>query len=315
MSENDRPSRQSGIHWDTFKSALVSSSCNIDGQFFAVQRYAEEGPEQVQRERVYCYELYHQLRSRLGDSFPYVLHGELDKRGQEFIETRMKSEPVPDFVVHRPGRIGFEDQLVAIEVKTCQGFSVAAGQRDVDKLVGFVQYVGYLHGILLVVGSCSDQHGVAGIASSLVVSDERIHVLWHWQVGQSVIALCSNEDWTCFDETITRYGDFWSDWCAFPRPDEVRYLHAPFGPGVYELRLRDTGELVLFGSGRNVAYRMTSLLAKPLGQGHRNNQAKCEFILRHLNDIEYRTLACPTESEARRIERQLQQLGTYRFDT
>jgi hypothetical protein len=62
----------------------------------------------------------------------------------------------------------------------------------------------------------------------------------------------------------------WSEWRPFPDPRKSGILTAPFGAGCYELRHRD-GRLVLFGTAGHVAYRMTSLLPKPFGSGHRSN--------------------------------------------
>lgn len=88
----------------------------------------------------------------------------------------------------------------------------------------------------------------------------------------------------------------WSDWMAFPDPRKGGILTAPFGPGCYELR---NGEAwVLFGQGRHVAERMSSLLPAPLGKGTRNNSAKRAYVLENMNTIEYRVLACETAIEA-----------------
>jgi hypothetical protein len=105
----------------------------------------------------------------------------------------------------------------------------------------------------------------------------------------------------------------WSEWRSFPNPEKKGYLCAPFGPGVYELRHKSTHELILFGRGKNVAYRMTSLLPNPFGQGHRSNEAKRSYVLENINDIEYRTLACASEQEARRLENKLKARGDYKF--
>lgn len=80
---------------------------------------------------------------------------------------------------------------------------------------------------------------------------------------------------------------------------------APFGPGCYEFRRSDTGELVLFGMGGHVAQRLSSLLPKPLGCGTRNNESKRQYILEHLAVIEYRTIACSSAHDARTIETQM----------
>ena len=109
--------------------------------------------------------------------------------------------------------------------------------------------------------------------------------------------------------------DRWSSWRAFPDPRERAYLCAPFGPGVYELRNAQTGELVLFGSGKNLAYRMASLLPKPYGSGHRSNADKRKFVLAHLASIEYRTKACSSDVEARKEESELPRTNSYIFPT
>jgi hypothetical protein len=97
----------------------------------------------------------------------------------------------------------------------------------------------------------------------------------------------------------------WSDWTPFPDPRENDYLYAPFGPGVYELRRVDTKQLVLRGKGQNCAYRMTSLLPAPFGQGTRKNISKREYVLANLKQIEYRTCSCETKGDAKRLEAKL----------
>ena len=107
----------------------------------------------------------------------------------------------------------------------------------------------------------------------------------------------------------------WSRWRNFPDPKSGGYLFAPFGPGVYELRNRNTKELVLFGSGKNVAYRMSSLLPHPYGCGTRNNTSKREYVDKNLDDIDYRTKAFLDQEEAKREERSLRINKVYMFST
>ena len=103
----------------------------------------------------------------------------------------------------------------------------------------------------------------------------------------------------------------------FPDPRKSEYLHAPLGPGVYDLRRISTKEQILFGIGGRCAQRMTSLLPQPLGTGTRNNEAKRKYLLRHIKDIEYRTCACKTREEAADIERRIKQnpKNKYRYNT
>lgn len=68
----------------------------------------------------------------------------------------------------------------------------------------------------------------------------------------------------------------WSKWAAFPHPERRGIVVAPIGPGVYELRRKDTAAFVLIGIGKNCASRMASLLPSPLGQGTRTKQQKAQ---------------------------------------
>ena len=60
-----------------FTDILRESCAYIDRDYFELPQ-AEA--DRVYRERVYCYELYHQMRCRWG-RFPYSLGGEIDKGG------------------------------------------------------------------------------------------------------------------------------------------------------------------------------------------------------------------------------------------
>ena len=95
----------------------------------------------------------------------------------------------------------------------------------------------------------------------------------------------------------------WSEWRLFPDPRKFGILVAPFGPGCYELRNGD--QLVLYGSSRNVAHRVSSLLPKEWGCGGRKNHSKQEYVLQNLGTIEYRTVACADVDQAREEEKKL----------
>jgi len=107
----------------------------------------------------------------------------------------------------------------------------------------------------------------------------------------------------------------WSDWLLFPDPKNKGILIAPFGPGVYELRRVNTNKCVLRGRSKNCAYRMTSLLPPPLGQGTRNNEKKRKYVLDNLKLIEYRFCACTTEEESRELEARLHKEDPCLFPT
>ena len=82
-----------------------------DSHYFQIQFAGSN--ELKFRERVYCYELYHQLRNILGDEFRYKLDGEVDKEGHPFYPKLGPKKP--DLIVHVPHDMDWN--LAVIEVK------------------------------------------------------------------------------------------------------------------------------------------------------------------------------------------------------
>lgn len=105
--------------------------------------------DSVYRERVYCYELYHQLRCAWED-FPFTLGGEVDKGGHPHFRNDVYAQAKPDFLVHEPGNM--DRNLACVEVKPCsRGFGEFRG--DLKKLTWFCRHASYHAGIFLVYGS------------------------------------------------------------------------------------------------------------------------------------------------------------------
>ncbi len=99
------------------------------------------------RERVYCYELYHQLRLLL-QSEPaladYALSGEIDKQRHPIVR-----HSSPDLVCHIPGYMA---NLAVVEVKPVTA-SMSGARKDLRTLDYFVcPAVGYHVGVWLVYG-------------------------------------------------------------------------------------------------------------------------------------------------------------------
>lgn len=107
----------------------------------------------------------------------------------------------------------------------------------------------------------------------------------------------------------------WSRWRPFPNPKGKGILHAPFGPGVYELRRKDTKELILVGMSKNCAHRMTSLFPSPVGAGTRRNSRKSSYVRRNLAKLQYRCGACKTERGAKKLERLMRSENGYKYPT
>ena len=112
---------------DDFLKLLASATKDVLPHYFDVPVAGQDGP--IYRERVYCYELYHQLRLLLEKDEQlrrFVLAGEIDKSGHPIIR-RFK----PDFILHWPGEMEFN--LVVMEVKPASAY-VGQVEVDIDKL-------------------------------------------------------------------------------------------------------------------------------------------------------------------------------------
>lgn len=156
--------------WVYFYEIFLMSVANIDPAYFELERYKDVP---AIRERVYCYELYHQLRVSLKADFKYKLHGEIDKSGHHWIIQLFGGKcPNPDFVVHTPGDMY---NLAVIEVKRSKS-EIGEIREDIQKLLTFITEVNYYHGILLIFGP--DE------VKNLSIPDERIIALWHKEPGQ-----------------------------------------------------------------------------------------------------------------------------------
>ncbi len=132
--------------------ALFEACAHVGARYFSLPIATASGSipksESIYRERVYCYELYHQWRMRWPVDSRYDLSGELDKSGHPLVRRPKK----PDFLVHVPGRM---DNLAVIEVKAANT-DMAALLKDVKTLTFFRKSLGlennYAHAYLLIYG-------------------------------------------------------------------------------------------------------------------------------------------------------------------
>ncbi|MDR7307942.1 hypothetical protein [Rhodoferax saidenbachensis] len=108
------------------------------------------GQAPAYRERVYCYELYHQLRLRWPQGCPFKLNGEVDKAGHKLLRQVEADKYKPDLLVHIPGDMS--GNFAAIEVKPCTA-SLNAIRKDLRSLALFSNSVGYQRAIYLVYGN------------------------------------------------------------------------------------------------------------------------------------------------------------------
>lgn len=136
------------------------------------------GREPALYERVYCYELYHQMRARWPETNLY-LTGEIPKRGHEIIMANIGSAVVPDFLIHEPGNM--DNNHAIIEVKSSQASSFGI-RKDLATLDQFRVQVGYQRAIYLFYGGGIDLDLVWKLAAERPVQGP-IEIWLHGEPG------------------------------------------------------------------------------------------------------------------------------------
>jgi len=121
---------------DLIKTALSQ----IGSDYFKVKTtYKKSG---IVRERVFCYEFYHQIRKIMTDS-DLKLNSEIDKRGHpDFAPGGWKN---PDFVIHTPGTN--ENNTFIIEVKG--KLEPKKIGEDIKKIITFIEEYQYTAGVFV----------------------------------------------------------------------------------------------------------------------------------------------------------------------
>lgn len=120
-------------HTDAFRNLLTRSAAYVDADYF--QLPVAELETRTYRERVYSYELYHQLRCRWTDPLVgYTLGGEVDKRGHPLIRGNVLDNIKPDLIVHVPGDMSRNLAVVEIKAHLPERADI---RRDVEKLAAF----------------------------------------------------------------------------------------------------------------------------------------------------------------------------------
>ena len=94
----------------------------------------------------------------------------------------------------------------------------------------------------------------------------------------------------------------WTTWKRFT--DAQGAVEAPGGPGVYEVRHTLTGRVVAFGHAKNVAQALTELKLNG-GVGAFARLFRRQPLVSRISDLEYRTCAASTRSEARTTAQRL----------
>ena len=129
-----------------FIDLLKTATAAIAKEYFMLP--VAGSPDGIWRERVYCYELYHQLRNAWPKDFPYSLGGEVDKSAHPLLLDPAIHSKKPDFIIHSPGSM--DRNLIIMEVKTTARMSEV--EKDIQTLKGFKEVANYQAGVLLIFG-------------------------------------------------------------------------------------------------------------------------------------------------------------------
>ena len=96
----------------------------------------------------------------------------------------------------------------------------------------------------------------------------------------------------------------WTGWKRFPDAQNGGMIDASAGPGVYEVRHTLTGRVVAFGHAKNVAQALTELQSSG-GAGAFARLFRRQPLVSRVSDLEFRTCAASTRSEARTTAQRL----------
>ncbi|MCI0577230.1 MAG: hypothetical protein L0331_13645 [Chloroflexi bacterium] len=131
--------------YQQFLFYLKQATAQIPSQYMLFPVAGEPNP--IYRERVYYYELYHQLRVTTGDDFGYSLGGEVDKSRHPILREFALDKTKPDLLVHRPGDMS--GNLIVMEVKPVTARAEHI-RKDLCNLTSFVLRGQYYRAIYLI---------------------------------------------------------------------------------------------------------------------------------------------------------------------
>ena len=127
---------------------LIEATRSIESDYFLLPI---DGGAPVYRERVYTYELYHQMRLRWPSGCQFRLNGEVDKSAHPIL--RWLRAQKPDLLVHCAGSMAHNHAV--IEVKSSQADRKGI-KKDITTLSRFVREANYQRAIYLVYGNSVD---------------------------------------------------------------------------------------------------------------------------------------------------------------
>ena len=162
---------------ERFLEFLIAATAKVRAHYF--QLPVADREDTIYRERVYSYELYHQIQMLLEEDQEltnYVLSGEIDKQGHPIIR-----QCAPDLLFHVPRDMG--SNLVVVEVKPANAKSRGI-RKDLDTLRYFLTDAPrYQLGVQLVYGN--DERAFSRFVRRVRrLGLPQLHLYWHRQPGE-----------------------------------------------------------------------------------------------------------------------------------
>lgn len=170
--------------FELFVGILKEATLRMGSEYFLLPVAGSK--DDIYRERVYCYELYHRLREAFeGYEFRYSLAGEVDKNGHTIIYPKIGAKK-PDLIIHKPKTM--EENLVVVEVKPIRA-DVREAKKDIETLIGFLDHAQYYRAIHLVYGG--NEKDIKEYVRRVFETDQLkysnlLYLFWHKSPGQQV---------------------------------------------------------------------------------------------------------------------------------
>jgi hypothetical protein len=136
---------------DELSPVLAEATQAIEPGYF---RLAIDGGDPVYRERVYCYELYHQMRLRWPQNCPFYLNGEIDKAAHPILSNLGAGQAKPDLLIHQPGYMNGNHAIIEVKCTRARNKGI---RKDIETVALFLGRVGYQRGIYLIYGDEFDR--------------------------------------------------------------------------------------------------------------------------------------------------------------
>jgi hypothetical protein len=151
---------------------IKDATAGIDPSYFHLNI---DGGDPIYRERVYCYELYHQMRLFWPVYTDYYLNGEIDKAAHPILKTLGANHSKPDLLVHKPGYMNGNHAIIEVKSPAANANGI---RKDLVTLSLFKSKVGYQRAIYLIYGYEAASIGERVIRSAKDVQGLESIELW-----------------------------------------------------------------------------------------------------------------------------------------